>query len=85
MAIIPPHSLETLTLRDPCFRLPFEFYDVFSHLHELEFSNVEAISDVRIFVNIHKLSFHSCINITDITPLQTTQDIKFIYCDGILD
>ncbi len=85
VSIIPPHSLETLTVRGPCLHLPLEFNDVFSHLHELELTDVKAISDVRMFVNIQKLSLFACINITDITPLQTTKDIQINYCDGILD
>ncbi len=85
VTIIPPHSLETLRVRGPYSGLPFQFNEVFSHLRELEFNNVEAIGDVRMFVNIQKLSFFACNSITDITPLQTTRDISIGSCSGILD
>lgn len=76
LPIFPPRSLESLTWRGPCLIPHSRFNDAFSHLHELEFIDVDAVSDVRMFVQIKKLSLFACHNITDIT---TTNDTNYYH------
>lgn len=85
LPIFPPRSLESLTWRGPCLIPHSRFNDAFSHLYELELIDVDAVSDVRMFVKIKKLSLFACHNITDITPLQTTRTITIAHCERIMD
>lgn len=85
LPLILSPSLETLILRGPCLALPTGFEDIFSHLHEVSLSDIECVSDVRMFVNLKKICFHSCPNITDITPLQAIPEIEIEFCKGIVD
>lgn len=80
--VIPPPSLECLTLNGPFSLLPV---DGFSRLHELFLYNNDNVNNVTMLVNIPKLRLHYCNNIVDITPLQRTKDIAITQCDGILD
>ncbi len=85
LPVIPSHSVKTLKLRGPCLALPTKFNDVLSHLHEINFSQLECVSDVSMFANIRKISFYACHNIIDITPLQTIPEITIEDCRGIVD